>query len=520
MHWRWRDIEPFTERAAKEVAIEDVERRALILANPAFGGATVTTQNLIGAFTVLEPGDKAVPHRHTAAAIRFSTRAEGAVTIVNGRRCEMKEGDLVLTPPMCWHGHINQGEPAHRLVRRRQHAGDLRARRELLRARHAPGRALLGSRATRAPQEYRFPGSETRGELESRRAGADGARTFRYTKNGGSVMPTLDLFLQAIERDRRGRDARPTTPSAWSSRAKAARPSASRPSSGRSTTCSPSRTGPGRATRRAAQRRPLRRHRPRDLRATRAAARRARVIGVVGPAASRTGVSSTGSGRFIDDLDIPGRAALRPRALAARARPGPLHAVPAGRAGPHRQGHGGRRRRSDARRLACRRACSSCRAGRSRATRCATSASRWPRCSRKRAPLAEDAAERVERRLRSRLPLIEDESASAGRAATRAAVEAAFATAPQRVEIELVNNRLCGAAIENARRDLGPATRCTAATQAPHHIRALRLRGARHRRGRAARRVARHGRRLRLQGQALSRRRRSSSGRRAGCAGR
>src|SRR5207249_2923997 len=109
MHWRWRDIEPFTARAAEEVGIEDVERRALILANPAFGGETVTTHNLIGAFTVLEPGDKAVPHRHSAAAIRFSTRAEGAVTIVNGRRCEMHEGDLVLTPPMCWHGHINEG---------------------------------------------------------------------------------------------------------------------------------------------------------------------------------------------------------------------------------------------------------------------------------------------------------------------------------------------------------------------------------------------------------------------------
>jgi len=124
MHWRWRDVEPFTERAAREVGIEDVERRALILTNPAFGGETVTTQNLIGAVTVLEPGDKAAPHRHTASAIRFSTRAEGAVTIVNGRRCEMKEGDLVLTPPMCWHGHINQGAP-HGLVRRCQHAGDL-----------------------------------------------------------------------------------------------------------------------------------------------------------------------------------------------------------------------------------------------------------------------------------------------------------------------------------------------------------------------------------------------------------
>jgi len=202
MHWRWRDIEPFAERAAKEVAIEDVERRALILAHPAFGGATVTTQNLIGAFTVLEPGDKAVPHRHTAAAIRFSTRAEGAVTIVNGRRCEMKEGDLVLTPPMCWHGHINQSgrrtvwfdaanmpavcaldasffEPGTRQDERFWEVGD------------------AGS------ADYRFPGTETRKELASTALGADGARTVRYAKNGGSVMPTLDLFFTKIEKQTR-----------------------------------------------------------------------------------------------------------------------------------------------------------------------------------------------------------------------------------------------------------------------------------------------------------------------------
>jgi gentisate 1,2-dioxygenase len=112
MLWRWRDFEPLAGRAAREVPIEDVERRAIIMTNPAFGGDTVTTSNLIAAFTILEPGDHAVPHRHTAAAIRFATRAEGAVTIVNGRRCEMRPGDLVLTPPLCWHGHIN--ESGHR----------------------------------------------------------------------------------------------------------------------------------------------------------------------------------------------------------------------------------------------------------------------------------------------------------------------------------------------------------------------------------------------------------------------
>jgi gentisate 1,2-dioxygenase len=33
--WRWKDIELHAERAVGEVAIDDVERRALILVNPA-----------------------------------------------------------------------------------------------------------------------------------------------------------------------------------------------------------------------------------------------------------------------------------------------------------------------------------------------------------------------------------------------------------------------------------------------------------------------------------------------------
>jgi gentisate 1,2-dioxygenase len=197
MHWRWRDLEPFIERAAKEVGIEDVERRALILANPAFGGDTVTTQNLIGAFTVLEPGDKAVPHRHTASAIRFSTRAEGAVTIVNGKRCEMKEGDLVLTPPMCWHGHINQG--ARRTVW--FDAANMPAICALDASFFEPGTRQderFWEVGTDGSAEYRFPGDDMRRELSAAPAGPDGAKTARYAKNGQSVMPTLDLFLTRI----------------------------------------------------------------------------------------------------------------------------------------------------------------------------------------------------------------------------------------------------------------------------------------------------------------------------------
>ena len=51
--WRWRDIEPFLHRSVGEVSINDIERRALIMAHPAFGAETTTTSTLLAAFTVL-----------------------------------------------------------------------------------------------------------------------------------------------------------------------------------------------------------------------------------------------------------------------------------------------------------------------------------------------------------------------------------------------------------------------------------------------------------------------------------
>ncbi|MCY4549917.1 MAG: cupin domain-containing protein [Defluviicoccus sp.] len=217
--WRWREIEPFAERAASEVGVEDVERRALILCHPAFGGETVTTGNLIAAFTVLEPGDRAVPHRHTASAIRFATRSEGAVTIVNGRRCAMLDGDLVLTPPMCWHGHINEGEgrtvwfdAANIPLVNALHAnffepgsradnafwdvgeGDERLWQEA--GLQAEGH---GRDAGHSPK-YRYPGAATRRLLDAAPAGEDGAKTVRYVNpvDGGPVMASLDCQARRL----------------------------------------------------------------------------------------------------------------------------------------------------------------------------------------------------------------------------------------------------------------------------------------------------------------------------------
>ena len=83
--------------------------------------------------------------------------------------------------------------------------------------------------------------------------------------------------------------------------------------------------------------------------------------------------------------------------------------------------------------------------------------------------LAEDAAERVAVEFEP-FPLIENATCFRWSRGDAGAVEAAFAGAPHRVEIELVNNRLCGAAIE-ARGVIATGDTLYCATQAPHHIR-------------------------------------------------
>jgi gentisate 1,2-dioxygenase len=219
--WRWRDVEPFLHRSVGEVSINDIERRALIMAHPAFGAETTTTSTLLAAFTVLDPGDRARPHRHTGAAIRLATQAEGAVTIVDGRRCEMQRGDLILTPPMVWHGHINESD--HRII------WFDAANMPLIRAVDAhffePGdprnnafwqvdagedvlwaeAGLRAEGATAGPAnspKYRYSGEATRRLLALAPLGADDVRTIRYVNpaTGGAVMPTLDCYAVRLSK--------------------------------------------------------------------------------------------------------------------------------------------------------------------------------------------------------------------------------------------------------------------------------------------------------------------------------
>jgi len=107
--WRWAEIEPLLERSADFVAPgEGTERRILRLANPGVPERT-STHTLSVAVQFLLPGEVAPAHRHSPNAFRFMLRGDGAYTTVDGDKCLMKPGDLVLTPTPTLHDHGNEG---------------------------------------------------------------------------------------------------------------------------------------------------------------------------------------------------------------------------------------------------------------------------------------------------------------------------------------------------------------------------------------------------------------------------
>ena len=75
-HWKAAEIERLTERAA---SLALGERRMLRLANPGTPGWKYATQSLSVSVQQILPNEIAVPHRHTANAIRFFSRAAAPI---------------------------------------------------------------------------------------------------------------------------------------------------------------------------------------------------------------------------------------------------------------------------------------------------------------------------------------------------------------------------------------------------------------------------------------------------------
>jgi gentisate 1,2-dioxygenase len=109
--WRWPLVREQMMRASEVVSTEHVERRVLGLTNPGLNhaGHFATTPNLVAAIQLILPGETALAHHHTPAALRIIIEGEGAFTCTDGERCWMEPGDLILTPAWSYHDHKNEG---------------------------------------------------------------------------------------------------------------------------------------------------------------------------------------------------------------------------------------------------------------------------------------------------------------------------------------------------------------------------------------------------------------------------
>jgi gentisate 1,2-dioxygenase len=110
IHWSYSSIRPLLLRAGELTPIEKAERRVLVLANPGHGLDSMQASAAIYlGMQLLLPGEWAPSHRHTPNAVRMVVEGEGAYTTVDGEKCPMQRGDLILTPTGLWHEHGHEG---------------------------------------------------------------------------------------------------------------------------------------------------------------------------------------------------------------------------------------------------------------------------------------------------------------------------------------------------------------------------------------------------------------------------
>jgi gentisate 1,2-dioxygenase len=109
--WSYQALKPLLLQAGELTPIEKAERRVLVLANPGHGLEKMqASAAMYLGMQLLLPGEWAPAHRHTPNAVRMIVEGEGAYTTVDGQKCPMRRGDLILTPTGLWHEHGHDGD--------------------------------------------------------------------------------------------------------------------------------------------------------------------------------------------------------------------------------------------------------------------------------------------------------------------------------------------------------------------------------------------------------------------------
>jgi gentisate 1,2-dioxygenase len=103
--WRYRELRDHVLRALELVSPEKAGRRVVYLSNPNRRDVSAAVGWLYTGLQVMNPGEVASSHRHSASALRFIMEGSGAFTVVDGHKMTLGRNDFVLTPNGTWHEH-------------------------------------------------------------------------------------------------------------------------------------------------------------------------------------------------------------------------------------------------------------------------------------------------------------------------------------------------------------------------------------------------------------------------------
>ena len=111
IHWPYATLRPLLMQAGELTPMEKAERRVLVLANPGHGLENMkASPAMYLGMQLLLPGEWAPSHYHSPNAVRMVVEGQGAYTTVDGEKCPMQRGDLILTPTGLWHEHGHDGD--------------------------------------------------------------------------------------------------------------------------------------------------------------------------------------------------------------------------------------------------------------------------------------------------------------------------------------------------------------------------------------------------------------------------
>src|SRR5262245_48696456 len=84
--WHYDEIRPFIMESGKLIAVEEAERRVMVLENPGLPESRQVTNSLYAGLQLLLPGEVTSTRRHAPSALRLVMESDGAYTAVDGER--------------------------------------------------------------------------------------------------------------------------------------------------------------------------------------------------------------------------------------------------------------------------------------------------------------------------------------------------------------------------------------------------------------------------------------------------